>query len=434
MFAVVDVETTGGYAEKHRVIEVGIAISDGERIVERYNQLINPERNIPRHITQLTNISPDDVEDAPTFKDVASQIYDLLQGNVFVAHNVNFDYSFIKRELDEAGYTWQAKKLCTVKLTRAIVPGLKRYSLGNLAEHFNIVNPNPHRALADAETAADILHQLIQIDKEAVNRTLNQRNGESQLPMNLDPEVFHNLPETPGVYYMKDQTGNNLYIGKAINIKQRISQHFTGTSGSKRRQRWIREIYTIETVETGSEALALLHEDHEIRHYWPPYNAAQKHPVAKWGVVSYKDRKNTYRFAVQRAEKRVDVLAHFYSFTAAQQYLAEAVKAYKLDPRLSGLGWEGDVSREEHQVNAERWLKEISVNSINAVLIYPGPTQSEVGFVHIQEGRYAGIGTAPTGLSLESMLEKKWHAHESPTAQQILAALLRAEEVDIQLL
>lgn len=434
MFAVVDVETTGGYSDSHRVIEVGIAISDGEQIIERYNQLVNPERNIPRHITQLTGISNEDVEDSPTFSEIASQVYDMVQGQIFIAHNVNFDYSFIRQELDRAGYKWQAKRGCTVRLSRKILPGLKSYSLSNLSEHLEITNPNPHRALADAETAADILHLLIQENKEELERQIHKRNGVTQLPMNLDAETFHNLPETPGVYYLLDEKGDYLYIGKAIHIKQRISQHFTGTSGSKRRQRWIREVYDIKYKETGSEALALLHEDHEIRKYWPPYNSAQKHPVAKWGIVHYKDRKNQIRFAVQRAEKRVDVLEHFYSYTSAQQHLAECVREYELNPELSGLGWKGEVSVEEHQQNAQAWLKAKQEERVSGVLKYPGLSNEEHGFVWIKDGRYSGVGMAPSAISEFDPADWLWHAHESPTAEQIVRALLRGEDVDFQVL
>lgn len=434
MFAVVDVETTGGYADNHRVIEVGIAISDGKEIVERYNQLINPERNIPAHITQLTGISNSDVEDQPTFQEVASKVYDLLQGQIFVAHNVNFDYTFIKRELDLAGYTWQARRICTVRSTRKVVPGLESYRLSALAEHFNIVNPNPHRALADAETAAEILHELIRIDKGTMDRMTNLRSAESQLPIHLDPEEFHALPESPGVYYMKGKNGQILYIGKAINIKQRISQHFTGTSGAKRRQRWLREVYRIDYMETGSEALALLHEDHEIRHYWPPYNAAQKHVVAKWGVVQYRDRKQIPRLAIQRAEKRVDVLEYFYSYTAAQQYLAEVVKEYELNPVLSGLGWEADVSPEDHAERFLAWLGSREEEEPDGFLEFEGLTDGEVGFVLVKKGKYAGIGMAPSDVDAKQRHEYLWHAHDSPTAQQILRALLRdnaLSDVDI---
>ncbi len=425
MFAIVDVETTGGYAEAHRVIEVGIAISDGQRIIERYNQLVNPERVVPNHIIQLTGISNDDVIDKPTFAEIASEVYDLLQGQVFIAHNVNFDYTFIQRELEQAGYTWKAKKGCTVRLTRSIIPGLKSYSLANLAAHFNIVNPNPHRALADAETAADILHELIQTDEDAVNRAIHKNTALSQLPVNLDAAIFHSLPEVPGVYYMLGKNKEILYIGKAVNIKQRISQHFTGSSGSKRRQRWLREVYHINTVKTGSEALALLHEDHEIRQHWPPYNSAQKHPVAKWGIVSYRDRKNIVRFAVQRAEKRIEVLEHFYSYTSAQQYLAEAVKERGMNAQYSGLGWESEVDINTHQEAAEAWLREFENANGNVVLNYPGVDVNEFGFVLIREGKYAGIGFAPKNAGEEDLEQYVWHKHDSPTAQQIVRSLLR---------
>lgn len=429
MFAVVDVETTGGYSDNHRIIEIGIAISDGQTIVERFNSLVQPHKWIPNHITQLTGISNDDVKDAPAFSEIASTVFELLQGQIFVAHNVNFDFSFVHRELELAGYTWKPKKLCTVRLTRKIVPGLKSYSLGNLAQHFKIVNPNPHRALADAETAAEILHILRKTDVEAVDNPNTKGTLASRLPMNLNPDVYHALPETPGVYYMKNEVGENIYIGKAVNIKSRINQHFSGSSGGKRRQQWIRDIHDIQFIETGSEALALLHEDHEIRHYWPVHNAAQKHPVAKWGVVSYTDRKGVPRLAVQRAEKRVEVIEHFYSLISAQQFIAELAKTQQLNPKLCGLGYTSDVTPEDHTDNLRKWLNEVASQKRDGVIWYEGRDITEVGFVLISNGEYAGIGILSRDLidsTTRSLLEENlWHHHESPTSRQILQGLLK---------
>ena len=175
----VDVETTGGHASKHRITEIGIALVDDGKIVKTYEQFVNPETDIPRHITTLTGITNEDVENAPLFKHIASEVSELLKGRTFVAQNVNFDYSFIKNEFEHIGSTFQAKRLCTSRYARSRINGLKRSSLKVLAEHFRVVNKNPHRALSDAITAAKILIELMAIDDDlevALSLLLDQPN------------------------------------------------------------------------------------------------------------------------------------------------------------------------------------------------------------------------------------------------------------------
>src|SRR5690606_38461342 len=130
MYAIVDIETTGGYAANHRITEVAIYLHDGLQITDSYHTLINPGRNIPYYITGLTGITSEMVFDAPSFQEVAEELFNRLNGKVFVAHNAHFDYSFLKREFEIAGFQWQAKKSCTVRLSRKIIPGLRSYSLG----------------------------------------------------------------------------------------------------------------------------------------------------------------------------------------------------------------------------------------------------------------------------------------------------------------
>src|SRR5690349_6383968 len=134
MYAIVDIETTGGYAENHRITEIAIYHHDGMQITNTFHTLVNPGRNIPYYITGLTGITSEMVHTAPTFKEIASELHQWLEGKVFVAHNAHFDYSFLKKEFEQTGINWQAKKLCTVRLSRKIIPGLRSYSLGSLAD------------------------------------------------------------------------------------------------------------------------------------------------------------------------------------------------------------------------------------------------------------------------------------------------------------
>ena len=146
MYAIVDIETTGGYAENHRMTEIAIYHHDGMQITDRFQTLINPGRRVPYFITGLTGITNDMVKEAPSFADVAEEIYGRLKGKVFVAHNAHFDYSFLKKEFDDAGIGWKTKRLCTVRLGRKIIPGLDSYSLGRLAESLGITIQDRHRA------------------------------------------------------------------------------------------------------------------------------------------------------------------------------------------------------------------------------------------------------------------------------------------------
>src|SRR6195952_5270801 len=166
MYAIVDIETTGGHASANGITEIAICIHNGKKVIERYATLVNPRREIPIYISALTGITNEMVENAPNFEDVAHDIYHLLNGKIFVAHNVNFDHSFVRYHLAAAGYELQCNKLCTVRLGRKIMPGLPSYSLGRLCTHLNIGNEARHRAMGDAEATAELFTLLLNSDKD----------------------------------------------------------------------------------------------------------------------------------------------------------------------------------------------------------------------------------------------------------------------------
>lgn len=149
MYAIIDVETTGGVARYERITEIAIVLHDGERVIDTFSTLLNPEKSIPWQITQITGITDEMVVNAPKFFEVAKQIVQLTEGKIFVAHNVNFDYSFVREEFARLGYEFQRRQLCTVRLSRKVFPGLASYSLSNLKKHFHIHAEKSHRALDD---------------------------------------------------------------------------------------------------------------------------------------------------------------------------------------------------------------------------------------------------------------------------------------------
>ncbi|HYG18029.1 MAG TPA: 3'-5' exonuclease, partial [Ohtaekwangia sp.] len=183
MYAIVDIETTGGYAANHRITEIAIYYHDGIQVTDSFHTLVNPGRNIPYYITGLTGITSEMVFSAPPFKDVADEIRSKLDGKVFVAHNAHFDYSFLKKEFEQVGIQWQSKKLCTVRLSRKIIPGLRSYSLGSLAESLGIKITNRHRAGGDAAATVKIFDELLQRDRDShILKALKKNSGETILP------------------------------------------------------------------------------------------------------------------------------------------------------------------------------------------------------------------------------------------------------------
>lgn len=161
MYSIIDIETTGGRAIDSKITEIGIVLHDGSRITDTYNTLINPERSIPWNITRLTGITNEMVKDAPKFYEVAGKIHKMTESTFFVAHNVWFDYSFIREEFAQLGFDYNRKQLCTIKLLKKHFPGLKSYSLGNLIQYFGIQVNARHRALDDALATTELFEKMI---------------------------------------------------------------------------------------------------------------------------------------------------------------------------------------------------------------------------------------------------------------------------------
>lgn len=220
-YAIVDIETTGGNASHSRITEIAILIHDGEKVIERWETLINPEKEIPPAIFALTGITNEMVSDAPIFEMISDTVFEMLSNRIFVAHNVNFDYSFIRHELEKAGIKWTAKKLCTVRAARKIKPGLPSYSLGRLCKSLEIDLENRHRAGGDADATAILFSNLLAWDSEhEIDKMIQKTSQDQRLPPNLPREDFDQLPEKIGIYYFYNEQKKVVYVGKAINLKK----------------------------------------------------------------------------------------------------------------------------------------------------------------------------------------------------------------------
>lgn len=410
MYAIVDIETTGGYADNHRITEIAIYHYDGMQITDQFHTLINPGRTIPSFITGLTGITSHMVQEAPSFEDLSEEIYDWLKDRVFVAHNAHFDYSFLKKEFEGVGINWSTKKLCTVRLSRKIIPGLNSYGLGRLAESLGIKIPDRHRAGGDALATAKIFDILMKRDQSGViAKALKRNSGETILPPNLPKAEFDKLPAKAGVYYFLDSRGTVIYVGKAVNIKKRIAGHFTGEAREWNRSNIRNEIHNITYELTGSELIAFILESQEIRRLWPKYNLAQKYKVEEWGVYDYEDRNGYLRFAINVVNRGTKPLITFSNKGDAWNFMWEKVKEHDLCPKLSGLqlakglcfshqsgsckgACQGVEKQKKYNKRVQKAIDSFFENGQTVAIVGKGRRPEEKSVVLVEKGNYQGFG------------------------------------------
>lgn len=361
LFVVVDLETTGGQARHNAITELAIVLHDGERELERYQSLLQPGQAIPYRIQQLTGIDDNMVADAPEFAAEAPRILALLDKHIFVAHNVNFDYSFIRESFRRAGYEYNARRLCTVRYARKLLPGLPSYSLGPLTRHLNLHNRAPHRAWGDTEVTAALLAKLMERDHDQIWRKMVKfgLEGELSLPPHLPQEHYLALPEAPGVYYFLNQVGRPLYIGKAKNIRKRVAQHFSAGQNSSRKMNLGREIYALRFELTGNEWLAMALEDCQIRVFFPPYNRAQKRKPKRYGLFTHRNQNGEGSFLINQLQGQSNALRVFLNLDNARSWLQKQARVFGLEPKLMGytLPWERQVKPVDHEQAYQNFLQ-----------------------------------------------------------------------------
>jgi len=415
MYAIVDIETTGGYASANGIIELSIQIFDGEKVTEHYETLVNPNQAIPKYIQAFTGITNEMVAGAPQFEEIAEKVYTLLQGNIFVAHNVNFDYSFLKSHLEYYGYTLNAKKLCTIRLSRQLFPGLPSYSLGNLCHSLGIDIQNRHRAGGDAAATVLLFKQLLQNDRDNfIHTALHRSSKEQVLPPNVPQRDFDALPKCPGVYYFHDQKGKVIYVGKAKNIRSRVNSHFSNNSDSKQKQNFLRNTYAISFQPTATELMAAILESAEIKRLWPVYNTSQKRIEDIFGIFVYEDQNGYMRLAIEKRRKSSNPIYTFHYKVDGHGVMRKLMKEFSLCPKLCFMqtSQESCVGiLEAHCLGAcerkeapedynQRVLQAIAslTKKPSYVVLDSGLTEDEISCIMVVRGSFFGMGYLPKNL------------------------------------
>jgi DNA polymerase III subunit epsilon len=448
MYSIVDIETTGGHASGNRIIEIAIFRFDGKKVRDRYHTLINPEGRIPGFISSLTGITDEMVACAPTFRQVAKEIQDFTKDTIFVAHNVNFDYTFVKKEFAALGSTFDLPKLCTVRTSRKIFPGYPSYSLGNICGQLGIKIKDRHRAEGDAKATVKLLKMLLENDKEEfIGKSLKRNSRETLLPANLPREQFDALPEETGVYYFHDHKGKVIYVGKAVNIKKRVISHFSAKQTSRQSQNFMKDIHGVSFELCGNELIALLLESYQIKKHWPPFNRTQKRTSGNIGIYQYEDREGYLRVSIGNVMKFQKPLLSFRYISEAREFLIEAANSYKLCPKLCSLQTMPGPCLDYHLGNCNgACVKEEEVEAYNNrveeaistfhecgksyVIKGKGRRPDEYSVVVVERGKYLGYGFVPHDISINHPEESKDYVNgnwDNQDIQKILESYLRTE-------
>lgn len=419
-YAIVDIETTGGNAGGSRITEIAIIIHDGTDVIDRFETLVNPQKEIPIPIFALTGINNEMVRDAPIFDDISEKVLEMLTGRIFVAHNVNFDYSFVRHQLEESGFKWTARKLCTVRAARKIKPGLGSYSLGNLCRSLDIPVLNRHRAGGDADATSILFSRLLEWDTEGeINRMVKKTAQDQRLPPNLPPEDFEALPEKPGVYYFYNEAKKVVYVGKAVNLRKRVASHFSGHKITPQRQHFLRDIHGISFEVCATELMALLLECAEIKKLWPVHNKALKRFEAKFGLYEYEARSGYRYLAVGRLTKFQTGIQVFNNLNDGINLLRGLSLQFEIDYRFCKYCVAGekeivhkyDLTNlpdvEVHNEQVQNAIDFVLANKPSFALIDKGRTADERSCIWVEKGHFYGMGYISTDIGIEEPSEIK---------------------------
>ncbi|HEY9184453.1 MAG TPA: exonuclease domain-containing protein [Salegentibacter sp.] len=406
MYAILDIETTGGKYNEEGITEIAIYKFDGHQITDQFISLVNPEKPIQPFVVNLTGINNEMLRNAPKFYEVAKRIVEITTDCVIVAHNAKFDYRILRTEFRRLGFEFERRSLCTVELSKKLIPGQESYSLGKLVRALGIPLSDRHRATGDAQATVKLFKMLL---AKNLSKDILKDSVRAEPKRHLDSKLVNMLEDLPGitgVYYLHDEDGEILYIGKSKNIKKRVNQHFTNEHHKSRQMQ--KEVASVSFEATGNELIALLKENQEIKHNKPKYNKALKRNVFSHALYYFTDEKGYINFKIGKAGKPNSITT-FSSLKRAKNVLERWVEEYELCKRLCGLEkgnrncfnysiktCHGACVDEESADNYNERSRELITNHSysrqNMIVIDRGRDIDEKSALLVEDGEFKGVG------------------------------------------
>lgn len=274
MYAILDIETTGGKFNEEGITEIAIYKYDGHEIIDQFISLVNPEREIQDFVVKLTGINNKMLRNAPKFYEIAKRIIEMTQDCILIAHNASFDYRILKTEFSRLGYDYQKNTLCTVSLSKKLIPDAPSFSLGKLCRHLGIPVTDRHRANGDALATVKLFKLLIDKDnnKEIIQETVKYFDNRHEKMRIV--KILDKLPEKLGVYYVHNEEGNIIFIGRGTNIKQEVNKQFL--KKTSKAEKVLKRVHEVSYQETGNALLTRLKYHLDLDGMRPKYNIIRK--------------------------------------------------------------------------------------------------------------------------------------------------------------
>lgn len=286
-------------------------------------------------MVNLTGITNTMLKSAPKFFEIAKRIVEITEDCVLVAHNAKFDYRILKLEFDRLGFKFERKNLCTVELSKQLIPDLPSYSLGKLVRSLGIPISDRHRASGDALATTKLFELLLNKD---IEKTIVKSAIRFEPKRQIEPKlstIIQSLPSSVGVYYIHNDKGEIIYIGKSKNIKQRITQHFMGENPKSKKIQL--EVQAVTFEETGSELLALLKESDEIKYHKPKFNRALRRTIFTHGLFSHLDDSGYINLKIEKIKGEHTPITTFANIQSGKSFMIKVVDKHQLCQKLCGL-------------------------------------------------------------------------------------------------
>ncbi|MFJ1474657.1 exonuclease domain-containing protein [Capnocytophaga cynodegmi] len=409
LYAILDIETTGGKYNEEGITEIAIYRYDGHKVVDQFISLVNPEREIQPFVTKLTGINNKMLQNAPKFYEIAKRIVEITENCTIVAHNASFDYRILQTEFRRLGYEFSRTSLCTVELSQQLIPGKESYSLGKLTRSLGIPVSEQHRASGDALATIKLFKYLLEKDSKKNIITCSLRNDFQQEMTSRHIRIINELPERIGVYYMHNREGKIIYIGKHKNIKKRVNQIFTSTT--KKNQFLQRNTYSVTYEETGNELIATLKEIEEIRQNNPKFNRRNKYKTdnINYILTTHLNKAGYLCFSTKLLETNDNFITTFETQHQAQNFLYQITEEFQLCPKFQNLSqarkncYNYTVGKcfgacvelepvEQYNERAKNVLKKYGLVNQNIAIVDKGRNTGERSIILILDGNIKGYG------------------------------------------
>ncbi|RBP32720.1 DNA polymerase-3 subunit epsilon [Oceanihabitans sediminis] len=407
IYTIVDIETTGGKYNEEGITEIAIYKYDGHEVVDQFISLINPEREIQPFVVNLTGINSKMLRNAPKFYEVAKRIVEITEDTILVAHNAKFDYRILRTEFKRLGFDFTRKTLCTLELSKELIPEQESYSLGKLTRALGIPVADRHRAAGDAFATVKLFKILLEKDvKKNIIQESIKHEPKTQVESRL-LSIIESLPAITGVYYIHEADGEIIYIGKSKNIRKRINQHFTGTTRKAKKIQL--QVAAVTYEACGSELVALLKESEAIKQNKPIYNRALRKTVFTHALYSFTDENGYINLKIDKVDGRKKPITTFSNRQSAKSFMFNKVEEYQLCQKLTGLydskshcfnytvkTCEGacvqEEAPEEYNKRVQQLIDKNSFSNENIVIVDRGREVDERSAILIQNGVFKGIG------------------------------------------